>query len=128
MDIRLYQVIYEAVDDLKNALAGLLKPEIKETVTGTAEVRNVFNLSKAGTIAGCYVVSGTIVRSAKARLVRNNDVLFDGRFASLKRFKDDVREVQAGFECGIGLEGYDNLQVGDLIEAYQLEELARTLD
>jgi translation initiation factor IF-2 len=128
VDIRLYQVIYEAVDDLKNALAGLLKPEIKETVTGTAEVRNVFNLSKAGTIAGCLVVSGTIVRSAKARLVRNNDVLFDGRFASLKRFKDDVREVQAGFECGIGLEGYDNLQVGDLIEAYQLDELARTLD
>ncbi len=128
VDIRLYQVIYEAVDDLKKALAGLLKPEIKETVTGTAEVRNVFNLSKAGTIAGCYVVSGSIARGAKARLVRNNDVLFDGRFASLKRFKDDVREVQSGFECGIGLEGFDNLQVGDFIEAYTLEELARTLD
>jgi translation initiation factor IF-2 len=128
VDIRLYQVIYEAVDDLKKALGGLLKPEIKETVTGTAEVRNVFNLSKAGTIAGCLVVSGTIVRSSKARLIRNNDVLFDGRFASLKRFKDDVREVQAGFECGIGLEGFDELKVGDLIEAYTLEELARTLD
>ena len=128
VDIRLYQVIYEAVEDLKKALAGLLRPEIKETVTGTAEVRNVFSLSKAGTVAGCLVVSGTIVRSSKARLVRKNDVIFDGRFASLKRFKDDVREVQAGFECGIGLEGFDNIQVGDLIEAYLLEELARTLD
>jgi translation initiation factor IF-2 len=128
VDIRLYQVIYEAVEDLKKALAGLLKPEIKETVIGTAEVRNVFNLSKAGTIAGCLVVSGTIQRSARTRLVRNNDVLWDGRFASLKRFKDDVREVTSGFECGIGLEGFDNIQVGDLIEAYTLEELARTLD
>ena len=128
VDIRLYQVIYEAVEDLKKALAGLLRPEIKETVTGTAEVRNVFSLSKAGTVAGCLVVSGTIVRSSKARLVRKNDVIFDGRFASLKRFKDDVREVQSGFECGIGLEGFDNIQVGDLIEAYTLEELARTLD
>ena len=128
VDIRLYQVIYEAVDDLNKALAGLLKPEIKETVTGTAEVRNVFSLSKAGTVAGCMVVSGTIVRSSKARLVRKNDVIFDGRFASLKRFKDDVRDVQAGFECGIGLEGFDNIQVGDHIEAYMLEELARTLE
>ena len=128
VDIRLYQVIYEAVEDLKKALGGLLKPEVKETVTGTAEVRNVFSLSKAGTVAGCLVVSGTIVRSSKARLIRKNDVIFDGRFASLKRFKDDVREVQAGFECGIGLEGFDNIQVGDLIEAYTLEELARTLD
>ena len=128
VDIRLYQVIYEAVEDLKKALAGLLKPEIKETVTGTAEVRNVFSLSKAGTVAGCMVISGTIVRSSKARLIRKNDVIFDGRFASLKRFKDDVREVQAGFECGIGLEGFDTIQVGDLIEAYMLEELARTLD
>jgi translation initiation factor IF-2 len=128
VDIRLYQVIYEAVEDLNKALAGLLKPEIKETVTGTAEVRNVFSLSKAGTVAGCMVVSGTIVRSSKARLVRKNDVIFDGRFASLKRFKDDVREVQAGFECGIGLEGFDNIQVGDHIEAYMIEELARTLD
>jgi len=128
VDIRLYQVIYEAVDDLKKALSGMLKPEIKETVTGAAEVRNVFTLSKAGTIAGCYVVSGTIQRSSKVRLIRNNDVIWDGRIASLKRFKDDVRDVQEGFECGIGLEGYDTLQVSDLIEAYKLEELARTLD
>jgi translation initiation factor IF-2 len=128
VDIRLYQVIYEAVDDLKKALSGMLKPEIKETVTGAAEVRNVFTLSKAGTIAGCYVVSGSIQRSSKVRLIRNNDVIWDGRIASLKRFKDDVREVQEGFECGIGLEGYDTLQVNDLIEAYKLEELARTLD
>jgi translation initiation factor IF-2 len=91
-------------------------------------VRNVFTLSKAGTIAGCYVVSGSIQRSSKVRLIRNNDVIWDGRIASLKRFKDDVREVQEGFECGIGLEGYDTLQVNDLIEAYKLEELARTLD
>jgi translation initiation factor IF-2 len=128
VDIRLYQVIYEAVEDLKKALSGLLKPEIKETVLGAAEVRNVFTLSKAGTIAGCYVVSGSIQRSSKVRLIRNSDVIWDGRIASLKRFKDDVREVSEGFECGIGLEGYDTLHVGDLIESYKLEELARTLD
>jgi translation initiation factor IF-2 len=90
-------------------------------------VRNVFTLSKAGTIAGCYVRAGTIQRSSKVRLIRNNDVIWDGRIASLKRFKDDVREVSESFECGIGLEGYDALQVGDLIEAYKIEELARTL-
>jgi translation initiation factor IF-2 len=128
VDIRLYQVIYEAVEDLKKALSGLLKPEVKETITGTAEVRNVFNLSKAGTIAGCSIVSGKIARSSKVRLIRGGDVIWDGRIGSLKRFKDDVREVLEGFECGIGLEGYDTLQVGDLIEAYIIEELARTRD
>ena len=128
VDIRLYQVIYEAVEDLKKALSGLLKPEVKETITGTAEVRNVFNLSKAGTIAGCSIVSGSIARSSKVRLIRGGDVIWDGRIESLKRFKDDVREVQEGFECGIGLDGYDTLQVGDHIEAYKIEELARTLD
>ncbi len=128
VDIRLYQVIYEAVEDLKKALSGLLKPEVRETITGTAEVRNVFNLSKAGTIAGCSIVSGKIARSSKVRLIRGGDVIWDGRIASLKRFKDDVREVLEGFECGLGLEGYDTLQVGDLIEAYIIEELARTLD
>ncbi len=128
VDIRLYSVIYDAVNDVKQALAGLLKPELKETVLGSAEVREVFKLSKSGTVAGCYVVSGTITRSAKVRLVRDQEVIFDGRISSLRRFKDDVREVQNGLECGIGLEGWNDVRPQDVIEAYLIEEFARTLD
>jgi translation initiation factor IF-2 len=127
VDIRLYSVIYEAVDEVKQAMSGLLKPEMKEVVLGSAEVRRVFQLTKAGTVAGCMVVAGQIPRGARVRLVRNQDVIWEGRLASLKRFKDDVREVQSGFECGIGLEGYDDLKEGDLIEAFQVEEVARSL-
>jgi translation initiation factor IF-2 len=127
VDIRLYSVIYEAVDEVKQAMSGLLKPEKKEVVLGSAEVRRVFQLSKAGTVAGCMVVAGQIPRHAHVRLVRNQDVIWEGKLASLRRFKDDVREVQSGFECGIGLDGYDDLKEGDLIEAFQIEEVARTL-
>jgi translation initiation factor IF-2 len=127
VEIRYYDVIYKAVEDVKQALEGLLKPELKETVVGTAEVREVFKLSKSGVIAGCMVVSGAVPRASKVRLLRDGVNVWDGRILSLRRFKDDVREVQSGFECGIGLEGMNDLKVGDMIEAYKVEELARTL-
>ncbi len=127
VEIRLYDVIYKAVEEVKQALEGLLKPELKDVVLGSAEVRQVFRLSKSGAIAGCLVQSGSITRSSRVRLRRDGDVVWTGRIASLKRFKDDVREVQTGFECGIGLEGHDDLKPGDLIETFLIEELARTL-
>jgi translation initiation factor IF-2 len=127
VDVRMYEIIYEAVADVKDAMSGLLKPEIRETVSGTAEVRQVFSTTKAGTIAGCKVVSGAIQRSARARLLRDGSSVWDGKIDSLRRFKDDVREVAAPLECGIGLEGRDDVKVGDLIEAYILEEFARRL-
>jgi translation initiation factor IF-2 len=112
---------------VKQALAGLLKPELKEVVLGSAEVRQVFKLSKAGTVAGCMVTSGSIPRTAKVRLVREGEAVWNGRIDALKRFKDDVREVASGFECGITLEGMNDIKVGDVIEAFMIEELARTL-
>jgi len=127
VEIRLYDIIYKAVEDVKSALEGLLKPELKEVVLGAAEIREVFKLSKAGTVAGCRVTSGTIPRGAKVRLLRDGVPVWDGRMASLRRFKDDVKEVQSGFECGIALDGMNDVKVGDLIEAYTIEELARTL-
>ncbi len=127
VEIRIYDVIYKAVEEVKQALEGLLKPELKDVVLGSAEVRQVFRLSKSGSIAGCMVMSGSIVRSSKVRLRRDGEVVWTGRIESLKRFKDDVREVQSGFECGIGLEGHDDLKAGDLIETFAIEEVARTL-
>jgi translation initiation factor IF-2 len=127
VEIRLYDIIYKAVEDVKSALEGLLKPELKEVVLGTAEVRQVFKLSKSGTIAGCMVTSGNIARTAKVRVRRDGDVVWTGRMGSLKRFKDDVREVASGFECGIALEGFGDLRAGDVIEAFMIEEHARTL-
>jgi len=127
VEIRFYDIIYKAVEEVKSALEGLLKPELKDVVTGSAEVRQVFRLSKAGTVAGCMVSSGTIPRTGKVRLLRAGAVEWTGRIAALKRFKDDVREVASGFECGITLEGRDDIKVGDVIEAFNIEELARTL-
>ena len=127
VEIRLYDVIYKAVEDVKQALEGLLKPEIKEVVLGAAEIRQVFKLSKAGTVAGCMVTSGTVPRTAKVRLIREGVTVWEGRMASLKRFKDDVKEVASGFECGIALDGMNDVKVGDIIEAYTIEEMARTL-
>jgi translation initiation factor IF-2 len=126
VDINLYQVIYEAVDEVKKAMAGLLKPQQREVVIGAAEIRQVFKLPKV-VVAGCYVTEGKIERNARARVIRNQESVFDGKFSSLKRFKDDVREVAAGFECGMSLEGYDQIQLKDIIEAYRIEEVARTL-
>jgi translation initiation factor IF-2 len=127
VEIRFYDVIYKAVEEVRSALEGLLKPELKDVVLGTAEVRQVFRLSKAGTVAGCMVVSGTIARNMKVRLLRGSETAWNGRIATLKRFKDDVREVASGFECGIGLEGRDDVKLGDVIESFHIEELARTL-
>jgi len=128
VDIRQYRVIYEAVEDVKAALEGLLKPEEKETVLGEAEVRQLFRISGVGTVAGCYVRSGVIQRTAKARVIRDGVVVYDGNLGSLKRFKDDVKEVKDGLECGIGIENFNDVKVGDLIESYRIEQVARTLE
>jgi translation initiation factor IF-2 len=127
VDIRLYNIIYDAINEVKSALEGMLAPSISEQVLATIEVREIFKISKVGTIAGCHVQEGKIVRSNKVRLVRDGLVVFDGTIASLKRFKEDVREVEQGFECGIGLEGYNDIKVGDTIEAYTLVETKRKL-
>lgn len=127
IDIRLYNVIYNAIDDVKKALEGLLAPETKEEVTATVEVREIFKIHKVGTVAGCSVQDGKIARNNKVRLLRDGVVVYDGTIASLKRFKDDVREVEAGFECGIGLENFNDIKVGDIIEAYRIVETKRKL-
>jgi translation initiation factor IF-2 len=128
VDVRLYDVIYKAIDDVKAAMSGLLEPEIFETLTGEAEVRQVFKVSKTGTIAGCYVTSGTIKRNGLVRVRREGNVIHEGAINSLKRFKDDVREVQSGFECGIGVEGFEDFHEGDILEVYIKEEKHRTID
>jgi translation initiation factor IF-2 len=127
VDIRTYRIIYEAVDDVKAALEGLLKPEQKETILGEAEVLELFKVSKVGTIAGCMVRSGIIQRTAKARVVRDGTVVYTGDLGSLKRFKDDAKEVREGLECGIGIENFNDLKVGDRIESFRVEEIKRTL-
>lgn len=128
VDIRTYRVIYEVVDEIKAALEGLLDPEEKEEITATVEVREVFKVSRVGAIAGCYVVDGKIVRNDKIRLLRDGFEVYDGSIASLKRHKDDVREVEQGYECGIMLENMNDVKVGDVIEAYKMVQVKRTLD
>lgn len=127
VDVRLYRVIYEALDDVKKAMEGLLEPEYREVVSGHAEVRATFKIPKAGTVAGCYVTDGKIARSTRVRLLRDGVVLHDGKISSLKRFKDDAREVAAGFECGIGIEGWNDVRAGDIIEGYGKEAIRREL-
>jgi len=127
VDLRTYNVIYEAVNDLKAALAGMLAPEVREVPLGRAQVRALFSVAKVGTVLGSYVLEGKIVRQAKVRVRRDGTLLGEGVVSSLKRFKDDVREVVQGLECGIGVEGVTGVQVGDVIEAYTTEEVARTL-
>ena len=127
VDVRLYRVIYDAIDDVKAALSGMLKPEERERILGEAEVRQTFRVPKLGVIAGSYVRSGAIRRNARARLVRDGIVVYEGRVASLRRFKDDVTEVRDGFECGIGLENFQDVKEGDSIEAFEVEEVARQI-
>jgi len=127
VDVRLYRVIYDAIDDIRGALSGMLKPEERETEQGRAEVRALFRVPKVGVIAGCYVVQGTMTRNARARVVRDGVVVYDGRIGSLRRFKDDAREVAEGFECGIGIENFNDVKEGDVIEAYEVREVAREL-
>jgi translation initiation factor IF-2 len=128
VEIRTYRIIYEAVEEVKAAMEGLLAPEKREVVLGEAEVRQVFKIAKVGTIAGSFVRSGVIPRTARVRVIRDGVEVYDGTLASLKRFKDDVREVRDGFECGIGVENFNDIKTGDLIEAYRVEEIARSLD
>ncbi|MBI4290401.1 MAG: translation initiation factor IF-2 [Betaproteobacteria bacterium] len=127
VDIRYYNIIYEAVDEVKAALSGMLAPEKKESVLGLIEVRQIYRISKVGTVAGCMVLEGLVRRGSRVRVLRDNIVVHDGEFDSLKRFKDDVREVKGGFECGLSLKGYNELKVGDQLEVYEVQEVARTL-
>ncbi|TMG85312.1 MAG: translation initiation factor IF-2, partial [Betaproteobacteria bacterium] len=127
VDIRYYNIIYEAVDEVKAALSGMLAPDKKESQLGLIEVREVFKISKIGTVAGCYVLEGLIRRGAKIRVLRDNVVIHDGELDSLKRFKDDVREVKAGFECGLSVKGFNDIEKGDQLEAYEIVEVSRTL-
>jgi translation initiation factor IF-2 len=128
VEIRKYNIIYDALEDIRSAMEGLLKPELKEELIGTIEVRNTFKIPKIGMIAGCQVVSGKARRGADVRLIREGVEIFKGKIASLKRFKDDVREVDEGFECGIGLENFHEIQIGDTIEVYETRELAKKLE
>ena len=126
VDMRLYRVIYQAIEDINAARVGLLSPDIVEEDTGTAEVRELFRVPKVGVIAGCYVTEGEIHRDDKVRIVRNGTVIFDGKLGSMRRFKDDVKSVKQNYECGLGIEGYQDLKIGDFIEGYVVKEVERT--
>jgi len=128
IDIRLYSIIYDAINEVKSAMEGMLAPEIKEEIKGTAEILTVFNITKVGTIAGCIVRDGKILRNSKVRLIRDGIVVFTGDLESLKRFKDDVKDVAKGYECGLNIRGYNDLKEGDFIEAFEQVEVAKTLD
>ncbi|MCG3151270.1 MAG: Translation initiation factor IF-2 [bacterium] len=128
IDVRLYDIIYDAVDDVKKALAGLLKPTISEKITGLATVRAIFKVAKGTTIGGCYIDSGELIRNKKIRVKRGGEVIFEGVLNGLKRFKEDARKVDAGYECGIEIDGITTLAEGDIIEQFEIEEIARTLD
>jgi translation initiation factor IF-2 len=127
VDVRYYNIIYEAVDEIRAALGGMLSPEQKESPIGTVEIREVYRISKVGAVAGCYVQEGVIRRGSKVRVLRNNVVIHTGELDSLKRFKDDVKEVKSNFECGLSLKNFNDIEVGDLLEAYEVVEVARTL-
>ena len=127
LDVRTYNIIYELANDIKAALEGMLEPKLKKVFLGKVEVRKVFKVSRVGTVAGCFLTKGKITRTALVDLVRNGEIVFEGKISSLKRFKDDVREVLEGFECGVALSGFEDLREGDIIEAYEIEKIARKL-
>jgi len=127
IDVRLYSIIYDAIEELKSAMEGMLSPEIKEEITATIEIRETFKISKVGTIAGCMVKEGKIKRTHKIRLIREGIVVYTGELGSLKRFKDDAKEVAAGYECGLNIEKYNDIKVGDIVEAYEEVEVSRKL-
>ena len=127
VDIRLYSVIYDAINEVKSALEGLLSPILNEEITATIEIRDTFKVPKIGTVAGCYVQDGKITRNSKVRLIREGIVIHTGEIASLKRFKDDVREVDAGYECGLNFANFNDLKVGDIIESYKIVETKKKL-
>ena len=125
VEIRTYEIIYQVIEDIENAMLGMLAPEFEEVVTGEAEVREIFSMPRVGAVAGCYVLNGTITRGSKVRFLREGTIIWKGTITSLKRFKDDVREVQAGFECGIGLSDFQDLKQGDIIETFEEREIPR---
>ncbi|HXV78094.1 MAG TPA: EF-Tu/IF-2/RF-3 family GTPase, partial [Candidatus Polarisedimenticolaceae bacterium] len=123
VELRMYTVIYDLIDDIKKAMVGLLEPTLREVVLGQAEVRQLFRVPKVGTIAGCYITDGKVTRNSEVRLLRDNVVIHTGKIASLRRFKDDVSEVKQGYECGIGIAGYNDLKDGDVIESFVMEKV-----
>ena len=123
VDVRTYKVIYEALDDIEKALKGMLSPDTKEKIQGHAEIRQVFGVPKIGSVGGCYVTDGKIARSHSIRLLREGNIIWEGKLASLRRFKDDVKEVTHGYECGMNLEAFNDIKEGDEIEAYTMEEV-----
>ncbi|MBR6417060.1 MAG: translation initiation factor IF-2, partial [Bacteroidales bacterium] len=127
IEIRLYSIIYDAINEVKDGIEGMLEPEKKEEVTSTAVVKQTFRISKVGTIAGCLIKEGKMTKSSKVRLIRDGIVIYTGDLSSLKRGKDDAKEVPAGMECGIGIENYNDIKEGDVIEAFQIVEIKRTL-
>ena len=127
IDIRTYSIIYDAINDLKDAMEGMLSPEMKEEISGTAEIRNTFKISKIGTIAGCMITQGKIFRNSGIRLIRDGVVIYTGELSSLKRFKDDVKEVDKGYDCGMQIKNYNYIKEGDVIEAFQEVEIKKKL-
>ena len=127
IDIRLYSIIYDAIEELKAAMEGMLSPEVKEQITATLEVRETFKITKVGTIAGCMVKEGKIKRSSKVRLIREGIVIYTGLLGALKRFKDDVKEVANGYECGLNIANFNDIKVGDMVEAFEEVEVSRKL-
>jgi translation initiation factor IF-2 len=127
IEIRYYNIIYNLVDDVKDAMSGLLAPTLRETMLGNAQILEIFNVSKIGKIAGCRVTDGVVQKGANVRLIRDNVVIHEGKLATLKRFKDDVQEVRAGQECGMSFENYQDMRAGDVIECYRVEEVKRSL-
>jgi translation initiation factor IF-2 len=122
IDLRLYTVIYEVIEDVRKAMEGMLAPIEREEIVGRAEVRQTFGVPKIGTIAGCFITSGKIHRSNSVRLLRDNIMIYEGKIGSMKRFKDDVREVQEGYECGMSLQNFNDIKIGDIIEAFTIEQ------
>jgi translation initiation factor IF-2 len=127
VEIRYYSVIYDVINDIKAALSGMLAPSIKETALGAADIREVFTITKVGKVAGCRITEGLVRRGAKARLLRDSVVIYEGTIATLRRFKEETKEVKEGYECGITLENYQDIQVGDVIECFEVEEVARSI-
>jgi len=128
IEIRLYSIIYNAIEELKQAMEGMLAPKEVEKIIGTAEVRNTFKISKVGTVAGCYVLDGKILRNGKVRLIRDGIVIYTGDLSDLKRFKDDAKEVTHGYECGLSIKNFNDIKVGDNVEAFEMVEVKRTLE
>jgi len=127
VEIRYYSIIYDVIDDIRQVLEGMLAPSLRETFLGNAQIREVYDITKTGKVAGCYITEGMVKRGSKVRLLRNDIVIHEGTLKTLRRFKDDVKEVKEGYECGMAFENYSDIQVGDIIECFDIEEVARSL-